>query len=562
MGIAADIALIVVAGLLGGLVAQRLGQPLVLGYIVAGVLVGPHTGGVTVTQIHDIELLAEIGVALLLFTIGIEFSFRELEPVRRVALIGAPIQIVLTMLYGALIGQVFGLPWTQAVWLGGMIALSSTMVTLKTLMHRGLMGTLSSRVMVGILIVQDLAFVPLMIVLPLLGNLEAGLSTLALAGARAAVFLAAMFLAGTRLIPFLMVAIARWNSRELFFLAVTALALGIAYATYLFGLSFAFGAFVAGMVMSESDYSHQALADILPLRDLFGLLFFASVGMLFDPGFLAANLALVMLTVLLVVLGKGLILILLPVFFGYRNVVPLAVGLGLFQIGELSFVLAREGLRTGGIPESLYGLVLTTAVITMALTPLLSSAADPLYRRLRRRLPLRPPRVVSLPRRRLRDHVVIAGCGRVGRQLALTLRGLDLPLVVIEADHRRFEECLELGLPAVFGDAGYQPVLRAAGVARARLLISTVPAPDVTQRMIDAVRALKPDLDLIVRATDIGEIHDFMQRGAGAVIQPEVEASLAMIRAALEHLGHPDDATEREIEALRARFEAASGPAH
>jgi CPA2 family monovalent cation:H+ antiporter-2 len=284
----------------GGLIAQRLKQPLILGYILAGIAVGPYTGGVTVTEIHDIELLAEIGVALLLFALGLEFSLKELQPVRYVALIGTPLQILLTIAYGFGIGQWLGWAWLPSLWLGGLICLSSTMVILKTLMSQGRLGTLSSRVMIGMLIVQDLTVVPLVIVLPELNNLEAGLPRVGWAVVKAALFLAVMIFVGTRVIPWLMKRIAGWNSRELFLLAVTAIGLGVGYGTYLFGLSFAFGAFVAGMVLSESDYGHQALSDIIPLRDIFGLLFFVSVGMLLDPAFLMANLGTILLLVLIV----------------------------------------------------------------------------------------------------------------------------------------------------------------------------------------------------------------------------------------------------------------------
>lgn len=274
MGIAADLAIVIVAGLVGGLIAQALRQPLILGYILAGVLVGPHSIGRAVTNTHDIELLAEIGVALLLFALGLEFSLKQLQPVRRIALIGTPIQMVLTILLGTALGHLFGWPWTMSLWLGALIALSSTMVILKTLMSQGRMGTLSSRVMIGVLIAQDLIVVPLMILLPALSDAEAGLHALAAATGKAVLFLGLMVVVGTRLLPRLMQVIAVRQSRELFLLAITAIGLGVGYATYLFGLSFAFGAFVAGLVLSESDYAHQALSDIIPLRDVFGMLFF------------------------------------------------------------------------------------------------------------------------------------------------------------------------------------------------------------------------------------------------------------------------------------------------
>ena len=273
MGISGDIAIIVVAALLGGLIAQKLKQPLILGYILAGVVVGPYTGGVTVSEIHTIERLAEIGVALLLFALGLEFSLRELRPVRNIALFGTPIQIVLTTAYGFGIGWLLGWEWIPSLWFGALISLSSTMVILKTLENQGMIGTLSSRVMIGVLIIQDLAIVPMLIILPQLSTPQAGLPVLALAALKAAVFLVLMIVIGTRILPRVMKYVADWNSRELFLIATIAMGLGIGYGTWLFGLSFAFGAFVTGMLLSESDYGYQALCDIIPLRDVFSLLF-------------------------------------------------------------------------------------------------------------------------------------------------------------------------------------------------------------------------------------------------------------------------------------------------
>ena len=290
MGIATDIILIVIVAFGLGLLLQRLGQPLILGYIAAGFILGPHTYYPFITNTNEIELLAEIGVALLLFALGLEFSFKDLRPVKKIALIGTPIQITLTIGLGIGIGALMGWDWTHSLWLGAIISLSSTMVILKTLMNQGWLGTLSSKVMIGMLIVQDLAVIPLLVILPQLNNPAMGLSALGFAALKATAFIIGMVLLGTRLLPLLMAHIARLGSRELFLLAITAIGLGVGYLTHQVGLSFAFGAFVAGMVISESDFGHQALSDIIPLRDLFGLLFFASVGMLLDPIFLLDHL--------------------------------------------------------------------------------------------------------------------------------------------------------------------------------------------------------------------------------------------------------------------------------
>ncbi|HRJ40321.1 MAG TPA: cation:proton antiporter [Caldilineaceae bacterium] len=539
MGIAADIAIIVVAGLIGGVIAQRLRQPLILGYILAGVIVGPYTGGVTVVEVHDIELLAEIGVALLLFALGLEFSLKELRPVARVALIGTPIQIGLTMALGYAIGQWQGMSWVHSLWLGGLIALSSTMVVLKTLSNQGRMGTLSSRVMIGMLIVQDLAVVPLMIILPQLNDPEAGLPLLGWAAARAALFLLVMVLVGTRLLPWLMRHIAAWNSRELFLLAITAIGLGVGYATYLSGLSFALGAFVAGMVLSESDYGHQALSDIIPLRDLFGLLFFVSVGMLLDPAFLLNNLVVVAVVVLVVTLGKGLIFGLLSRLFGYRNIVPLAVGLGLFQVGEFSFVLARVGVATNSIDANLYSLTLTVAIVTMLLTPLLSGFTAPLHSLRLRWFPAEPVQTVNLPKAGLHGHVVIAGGGRVGQYVAQVLQRMGLAFVIVELDFRRVEEAKRAGYSVIFGDATQQIVLEAAEVDEARLVLVTVPSVFTAQLVVDAVRLLNPPLHIVARAEGLEQMQTLHQQGVYEIVQPEFEAGLEMTRQALLHLNLP-----------------------
>jgi CPA2 family monovalent cation:H+ antiporter-2 len=536
LGIAADIAIILVAALLGGLVAQRLNQPLIIGYILAGILVGPYTGGVTVADVHDIELLAEIGVALLLFALGLEFSLKELQPVRQVAVLGAPLQMLLTIAFGYGVGVgVLGLGWNDALWFGALISLSSTMVILKTLAAQGVLGTLASRVMIGILIVQDLAVVPLMIVLPTLGNLQEGLPQLGLAVLRAAIFLTLMIVVGTRVMPWLLKKVASWNSRELFLVSVVALGVGVGYGTYLFGLSFAFGAFVAGMVLSESDYSHQALSDVIPLRDVFGILFFVSVGMLFDPFFLFDNLGLVLLTVLLVLLGKALIFAGIVRAFGYGNAAPFVIGLGLFQVGEFSFVLARVGLNAQAISEDLYALVLVTAVVTMVLTPFLSRLAVPLYSLWRRYMPHESLSTFNLPEGGLNDHVIIAGYGRVGQAAAVVMQRVGLQFVVIEIDQRTVERCKADGIPVVFGDSTSDTVLEAVHVHSARLLLICLPEAAGAQLIAQRMQQMNPNLHMVARAVDREQLHELRRLGIHEVVQPELEAGLEMVRQVLVH---------------------------
>jgi monovalent cation:H+ antiporter-2, CPA2 family len=538
LGIAEDIALILVAALLGGVVARWLRLPLILGYIAAGVLVGPNTFGPSVGDVHEIELLAEIGVALLLFTIGLHFSLGELAPVRRIALLGTPLQMALTIAFGYGVGRLLlDLGWVESVWLGALFSLSSTAVVLKTLGEQGVLGTLSARVMIGMLIVQDLAIVVLLTVLPVLQNVKEGLPELGLAVLKAAAFIAAMLLLGSRILPMLLARLAAWGSRELFLVSVVAIGVGVGYATYLVGLSFAFGAFVAGMVLSQSDYSHQALAEVEPLRDVFAMIFFVSVGLLIDPSYLWANFGTIALVVVLVLVVKGLIFGGLTRVFGYGNIVPFAVGLGLFQVGEFSFLLAREGISADAISQETYSLVLATAAITMALTPLAARLAPVLYGRYRRRFPREPLQTFNLPAGGLQDHAVVAGYGRVGSFVARLLDRLEKPFVVVEANPNRADEAKAAGFPTVYGDAVAIPVLEAAGIGGARLVVLTIPDALAARLAVERVRGLAPEADLLVRAESAGQLQDLGRLGVYEAVQPELEAGLELARQALARFG-------------------------
>jgi len=539
MGIAADIVIIVLVGLAGAYLANLVKQPLILGYILAGVLIGPYMGVIPVSDIHDIEMLAEIGVALLLFALGLEFSFSELRSVRNIALFGTPIQMILTILYGYFIGQMFGWDWKTSLWLGALISLSSTMVVLKTLMSRGLLGTLSSRVMIGMLIVQDLAIVPLMIILPQLNDIKAGLPVLGFAFLKAAIFLILIIFLGTKLIPAMMKYIMRWNSREFFLLTITALGLGVGYGTHLFGLSFALGAFVVGMVLSESDYGYQALSDIIPLRDIFGLLFFTSVGMLLDVSFLISHIKIIVILILLVIFGKGLIFASISRLFGYGNIIPLAVALGLFQVGEFSFVLARVGLNTNSIDTELYSLLLTTAIVTMFITPFLSGLARSFYR-LKKYLPQRELlETLNIPETGLKDHIVIAGGGEVGGNLARIMQRLDLKYVIVELDHHRVEQAKKEGFAIIYGDAAQPVVLEAARIRDARLLIITTPSAVISGSIVDHVRTINKNLSIVARAINREHMQALHEKGVYEVVQPDFEVSLELIRQVLIHLNTP-----------------------
>jgi CPA2 family monovalent cation:H+ antiporter-2 len=556
MGLAADIVIIMVAALIGALVAQKARQPLILGYILAGIVVGPYTGGVTIGDIHEIELLAEIGVALLLFALGLEFSLKELKPVQKIALIGTPIQIFLTIGVGYALGRYLGWPFAPSVWFGAFICLSSTMVTLKTLMSRGLVGTLSSRVMIGMLIVQDLAVIPMMIILPQLSNPRAGLPLLLMAVVKSVIFIGVMFYVGRKLLPRLLMHVAHWNSRELFILTVTAMGLGIGYATYLFGLSFAFGAFVAGMVLSESEYGHQALSDIVPLRDIFGLLFFTSVGMLLDPGFLWANWGKIISLVVVVGMFKGTIFYGLARVFGYINIIPMAVGLGLFQVGEFTFVLARLGLETGSIEPDMYSLVLAVSLLSIMLTPFASALAAPLYKLKKQWFQTDVLQMENIPDSGFVHHVVIAGGGRVGRHIAQVLTQLSLPFVIIELNHQRMMECKTLKFPVIYGDMSQENVLEASNLSEAGLLLITTPSIVISRSIVKQALVLNPELHIIARSDGVDQTKELYAGGVYMAVMPEMEAGLEIARQALLHLEIPVTLIQQYTDTVRRQLYA------
>ena len=556
MGIASDFVLIVLAGLVGGILARLLRLPLLVGYVAAGVAVGPNTAGPTVVQVHDIELMSEIGVALLLFSLGLEISFRDLEPVRRIALAGGPLQILLTTAAAAFAG-VYGLrmPATEAIWFGAMVSVSSTMVVLKTLSARGVTQTLASRVMIGLLVVQDLAVIPMLVILPQLGALQGIVPKLARSLAIAAGLLLAVFFLGTRLLPRLLARVLAWGSRELFLVAVVATGVGVGYGAYTAGLSFALGAFVAGVVLSESDFSHQALSDVVPLRDIFGLLFFVTVGMLFDPRYALAHAGRIAAVIALIVAGKALIAGGITRAFGYVNMAPWIVGLGLAQIGEFSFVLVRTGFGAGLLSKATYDLVLTSTVLTMALSPVVSSAALPLGRRWAAwRRPAATGRPIELPETALAGHVVIGGYGRTGRTVARALAAAGVHALIVESNYALMADLAASGFHGIWGDITSEEILRAAQAGRARMLVLTMPEGNSVRLAIERARRMNPDLGLIVRANGPRQLDELHRLGVRAAIQPEFEGGVEMARQAL--LGcRPDDESSRAIvERLRTNL--------
>jgi CPA2 family monovalent cation:H+ antiporter-2 len=350
--------------------------------------------------------------------------------------------------------------------------------------------------------------------------------------------------------------VARWNSRELFILSITSIGLGIGYATYLVGLSFAFGAFVAGMVLSESDYGHQALSDIIPLRDIFGLLFFTSVGMLLDPAFLFQNWQQILLLVLIIALFKGLIFYALSSAFGYINIIPIAVSLSLFQVGEFSFVIARLAITSQAIDQKMYSLILAVSVMSMVFTPFVSALATPVYKLKKRFFKFEALQTENIPHSGLKDHIVIAGGGRVGQHIAAVLTKLDISFVIIELNHQRFMECKNSGFPVIFGDMSQPTALEVSRVIDAKLLLITAPSVLTTQSVVKQAHHLKPELHIIARAEGSDQARELYENGVYIAVLPEMEAGLEIARQALLHLEIPTPAIRKYTDTVRQHLYA------
>ncbi len=552
-GLATDLFIIIIAGLIGGVTARILRQPLLLGYILAGVLVGPYTGGITVSSVDSIEKLADLGVALLLFSLGLEFRFKSLQPIKQIAVYGSLLQVAMTFGWGFCVGKFFGWQTTPALWLAAAIVSSSTAVILKTLVSREYQATLSGRIMLGMSIIQDLSVIPIMILLTGISGGPGGFNWMHLIHPLIAsgLFLFLIWGVGMKAIPRLLKRVAQWNSQELFLLTITGLGLGIGYLTYFFGLSFAFGAFVAGLVLSESDYSHKALSELMPVRDLFGLLFFVSIGMLIEPAFLLANARTIGLMTLAIVTGKGLVLAHVAWFFGYRRIIPLALFLGMLPISEIAFVLIRTGLDLGALSQQDYAIILNSVILSMLVGPLATGLAAPIYRMVRRFLP-EPEFDCKLPYEAvLSNHVVIAGGDGYAGLIAEAIQQTGLPCLLIEPHFQSFRRNRKMELRQIFGDPGRQQLLEDARIGSARLLIVAVGGYGESMNVVRTARQFSRCPHIIVSTRNAEDAERLKTQNLLDVIQPDREAAYELTRRALWGL-HTDPALiEKHINTLR-----------
>jgi len=537
-----------------GFIAVRLKLPALVGYLIAGVILGPATPGF-VANVELSRQLAEIGIMLLMFGVGLHFSLDDLLAVRRIALPGAIAKIAIATALTMAVTSLWGWSLGAGLVFGLALSVASTVVLLRTLEDRGLLKSLNGRIAVGWLVVEDLAMVLVLVLLPplagWLGGEGAGsqnlLTTLALTLGKVSVFVVLMLVAGRRVFPWLLWQVARTGSRELFTLCVIAAAVGIAYASAeLFGVSFALGAFLAGMVLSESELSHRAADESLPLRDAFSVLFFVSVGMLFDPAILMREPLRVLVVVAIVILGKSLATFLIVLAFRYPLNTALTVSAGLAQIGEFSFILAGLGISLKLLPAEGQSLILAGALISIALNPLVFRAIEPLQSWIRSRSKLaraleRPgDPLAELPMNidqdRLTGHVVLVGYGRVGQRIADALVERGFSLVVAEQNRELVEQLRERGIPAVCGDASDPAVLIQAHIARARMLVIATPDTFRARKMLEISRTLKPDTVTVVRTHSDEEAALLRKEKASKVFMGEHELALGMTRHVLQEL--------------------------
>ena len=553
-----------VLALLFGLLAGALRISPIVGYLVAGVAVGPFTPGF-VADSGLAGQLAEIGVILLMFGVGLHFSIKDLMSVRYIALPGAIAQIVTATAIGAGMAHLLGWSFGAGLVFGLSLSVASTVVLLRALEERNALQSSEGKIAVGWLIVEDLAMVLALVLLPALADSLGGNSgahdshggsantwlALLITLAKVAVFVVLALVVGARVVPWLLMHVTRTGSRELFTLCVLAVALGIAYgSSALFGVSFALGAFFAGVILSESELSHQAGNDTLPLKDAFAVLFFVSVGMLFDPSVLVREPLAVLAVLAIIMVGKSLAAFVIVLAFRHPVRTALTVSASLAQIGEFSFILASLGAALGLLPSDGRDLILAGALLSIALNPLAFACIAPLARWLEAR-----PRLLQLLERRgaerhrtpvsstssLRSHAIIVGYGRVGGAIGPALKEQGLPFAVIERDHLMLGNAQSQGVPTLVGDASAPGMLAAAGIAHARLLVVATPDSFQARRIVELARGLNRSIDIVARTHNESEFKALEALGAGRVVMGERELARGMLEYSLRSLGVPPE---------------------
>ncbi|MDX1645566.1 MAG: cation:proton antiporter [Longimicrobiales bacterium] len=554
----ADLVMILVVSIGVLYISHQARLPSIVAFLVSGVLLGPHGLGL-VSAIHEVEQIAEIGVILLLFTIGLEFSLADLLRMRRVVLLGGSLQVFGVTALGAIVAGGLGLPPQEAIFLGMIASLSSTAVVLKLFQERAEVDAPHGRMGLGILVYQDLMIVPMTLLIPILAGGSEGLGT-AVAGfvGKTVLALGAAIVLARFVVPQLLHGVVRTRNRDLFLLTVVTVCLTVAWAVGFAGMSLPLGAFLAGLLISESEYSHQALADILPFRDLFASFFFVSIGMLLDVGLVTGEIGTLAILVTGVLVLKTLAGSAAAAAAGASTTTVVTTGLSLSQVGEFSFVLAGTGIAAGLMTETTYQWFVAVAVVTMGVTPLMLGLARPLGSLLERTSflgRLGPGGLEADPHGHAVDrsgHVIIVGFGTNGRNVALAARLGGIPYVVVEMNPSLVASARAEGVEMVYGDATRQPLLEYLGLAQAHALVVAISDPAATRQIISLARGMNPSCTIVVRTRQIREVDSLLELGADAAIPEELETSIEIVARILSTYLIPKSEIDAFIAELRA----------
>lgn len=525
-----------------GMLANKLRLSPLVGYLVAGICVGPFTPGFVADQ-ELANQLAEIGVMLLMFGVGLHFSLKDLMAVKAIAIPGAVVQISVATLLGWALSWAMGWPTVQGIVFGFSLATASTVVLLRAMEERRLLDTHRGRIAVGWLIVEDLACVLALVLMPVLAEVMGEVSTsgqpvtagevlasIGLTLLKVALFVAVMLVVGRRVIPWALKAVARTGSRELFTLSILAMALGVAFGSaMLFGVSFALGAFFAGMLLNESELSHKAANDSLPLRDAFAVLFFVSVGMLFNPNILVAHPLQVLATTFIIIIGKSLAAFLIVRAFGHPKSTALTISASLAQIGEFAFIIAGLGVALGILSGEGRDLVLAGALISIILNPLIFQWLDRWQAKQERVVvEATEPEMPPGPSLQLTDHALVIGYGRVGSELAGVLRDRGVPVLVIDDNVHHVQAAHAAGIPAIRGSAAADLVLAEAHPEKAQIAVLAIPQPLEAGEVLLKLRAINPALTLLARAHSDAEVKYLLEHGADGAVLAERELAYSL----------------------------------
>ena len=555
LGLVGDLAIVAAAAVVGGAVARLLKLPTVIGYLAAGIAIGPHTPGPS-GDIDDVQTVADLGVALLMFTLGVRFSLGELREYRGMSLVAGVLVTIGMLGLGTLLGVALGLTTEQAIVAGMVVCISSSMIAIRVLEDSGLIGAPGGRIAIVVSLVQDMLVVVLLVLIPVLaGEGDDLVAEIGLAFLKAGALLAGIWVIGTVVIPPLMVRIAASRSRELFLLSIVALALGTASLSFTAGLSLAFGAFLAGIIISESEYAHRTLVEVLPLREVFAVVFFVAMGMLINPDSIAEEPFLVFGIAGLAVVGKIVLLTASGMLFGFsaRTVLPAAVALG--NMGEFSFVLASQAVEEGILTAELNEALLASVLLSIAVSPLLFLGHERALAYAQAlpglRLVLQSPAAAAIPdETRLVNHAIIVGYTQAGREVAAALEGRGFRYVIIDDDPMVQRRLKSQGVPAIFGDASVPAVLEMAAIERARVCVVTVVDPAQVESVAATARTLNRRLDVVARGLKEDSHVRLRELGASRVVQSEFEVGMQFVRHTLQRFG----LTSQEVQALLLRM--------